>query len=132
MTHRSSLFVSALVFGLVAAPLAAGGAGPDPAPVTVKGSVDKEVVRGVVKKHLPEVKACYERELAEKPELEGRVVVRFTIGGEGRVVAAVLETSTLGTPRAENCMVAAVRGWEFPKPASGEAVVSYPFAFAPR
>jgi TonB family protein len=129
MTRRFRLFFApALLLGL-AAP---GAEGADPGTAKPKGSMDKEIIAKVVRERMPEVKTCYERELAEKPELKGRVVVKFTIGLEGKVVTSVLERSTLGVPRAENCIVQAIKGWEFPRPADGDVEVSYPFVFEPR
>jgi TonB family protein len=133
MIHRSgSLRAPALVLGLLVSSVAhAGKADVVPGTGSIKGSADKEVVRRVVRQHIAEVKACYERELPEHPGLEGRVVVKFTIGAKGQVVSSVLESSTLGVPRAENCIVEVVLSWEFPEPTGGEALVSYPFTFTP-
>ena len=47
-------------------------------------------------------------------------------------MASVLQNSTMGNARVENCIVQAVRRWEFPKPLGGGIViVSYPFVFTP-
>jgi TonB family protein len=118
----------------------AGGLGgrrakaPDviPGQANVRGSLDKEIIRRIIRRHINEVKYCYEQELTRKPELGGRVAVQFTIAATGQVVASVLQNSTMGNPRVENCVVQAVRRWEFPKPLGGGIViVSYPFNFTP-
>jgi TonB family protein len=118
----------------------AGGLGgrrahaPDviPGQANVRGSLDKEIIRRIIRRHINEVKYCYEQELLKKPELAGRVVVQFTISASGQVVASVLQTSTMGNARVENCTVQAVRRWEFPKPLGGGIViVSYPFVLTP-
>lgn len=118
----------------------AGGLGgrrakaPDVTPgnATVRGSLDKEIIRRIIRRHINEVKYCYEQELTRKPELGGRVQVQFTIGANGSVLASVLSASTMGNPRVENCVVQAVRRWEFPKPLGGGIViVTYPFNFTP-
>ena len=133
MTRRFRLFLApVLLLGLLAAPGADGADPAGPGTAKPKGPKDKDVVAKVVREHMPEVKTCYERELPERPELKGRVVVKFTIGTDGKVIASALEQSTLGVPRAENCIVQAIKGWDFPRPADGEAEVSYPFVFAPR
>ena len=94
----------------------------------VKGALDKEIIRRVIRRHANEVKFCYERELLRNPELFGRLMVQFTISGQGSVLAAALQTSTINNTTVEQCVVAAVRRWEFPEPAGGGiAVVSYPF-----
>jgi TonB family protein len=118
----------------------AGGLGgrrakaPDviPGQANVRGSLDKEIIRRIIRRHINEVKYCYEQELVRKPELGGRVAVQFTIAATGQVVASVLSQSTMGNPRVENCVVQAVRRWEFPKPLGGGIViVTYPFNFTP-
>jgi hypothetical protein len=101
-------------------------------PPFVRGALDKEIVRRVVRQHINEVRACYEQSLVRRPTLAGRVVVQFTIAPTGQVLASALQASTLGDARAELCIVAAPRRWPFPQPAGGGLVtVSYPFQLAP-
>ncbi len=116
----------------------AGGLGgrraraPDviPGQANVRGSLDKEIIRRIIRRHINEVKYCYETELTKKANLAGRVSVQFTIAATGQVIASVLQSSTMGNLRVENCVVQAVRRWEFPKPLGGGIViVSYPFNF---
>jgi TonB family protein len=97
---------------------------------TVRGSLDREIIRRIIRRHINEVKFCYESELTKKVDLAGRVSVQFTIAGGGQVIASVLQSSTMGNVRVESCVVQAVRRWEFPKPTGGGIViVSYPFNF---
>ena len=104
---------------------------PD-APSSVQGTLDKEVIRGVIRSHIDEVKQCYEQELPLQPGLRGRIMVQFTIAASGQVIASVLQNSTMGNARVENCTVQAVRRWEFPHPPGGSLViVSYPFVLTP-
>lgn len=99
---------------------------------TVRGSLDKEIVRRVIRLHLNEIKYCYEQELTRHPALAGRMVVQFTITPAGQVIASALQSSTIGNTRVENCTVQAVRRWQFPQPQGGGLViVSYPFVLAP-
>jgi len=94
----------------------------------VKGSLSKEVIRRIVHRHINEVKFCYERQLATRPDLSGRVSVKFIISGTGAVQMAAVESSTLGDPSVENCIASAVRRWTFPQPEGGGIViVTYPF-----
>jgi TonB family protein len=114
----------------------AGGLGgrragaPDVVPGTaqVRGSLDKEIIRRIIRRHLNEVKFCYEKELMHKQDLYGRVMIQFTISGTGQVVASIVQNSTMNNPNVEQCIAQAVRRWEFPKPQGGGIViVSYPF-----
>jgi TonB family protein len=102
-----------------------------PGQAQVRGSLDKEIIRRVVRRHINEVRFCYELEARKNPPLAGRVSVQFTISPEGKVDRSALQSSTLGDPRVENCVVTAFRRWEFPKPAGGVVVVTYPFNFGP-
>ena len=97
----------------------------------VRGGLDKEIVRRVVRQHLNEVRFCYEEALVRKPTLAGRVVTSFTIAPTGKVIVSALQTSSLGEPSVEACIVAATRRWLFPQPSGGGLVaVSYPFQLA--
>ena len=114
----------------------AGGLGgrrasaPDVVPGTaqVRGSLDKEIIRRIIRRHLNEVKFCYEKELMKKADLFGRVMIQFTISGTGQVIASIVQQSTMNNPPVEQCIAGAVKRWEFPKPQGGGIViVSYPF-----
>jgi hypothetical protein len=97
----------------------------------VKGSLDKEIIRREVRRHLNEVRFCYDQGLTVRPQLQGRLVVNFTIAPTGRVLVAVPQSSTLGMPSVDACIVGAVRRWQFPQPSGGGlAIVSYPFQFS--
>jgi TonB family protein len=94
----------------------------------VKGSLSKEVIRRIVHRHINEIKFCYERQLAKRPDLSGRVAIKFIISGTGAVQMAAVASSTLGDPVVENCIAQAVRRWTFPQPEGGGIViVTYPF-----
>jgi TonB family protein len=74
------------------------------------------------------VRFCYEQELAQRPDLAGRVTVSFIISATGSVQTASVMNTTLNNARVESCVVAAVRRWTFPAPDGGGVVgVNYPF-----
>ncbi|MBO6939658.1 MAG: TonB family protein [Deltaproteobacteria bacterium] len=94
----------------------------------VRGSLSKEVIRRVIRRHINEVKFCYEQQLNQRPDLEGRVTVRFIISPTGAVQNALVQQSTLGNQAVEGCIAAAVRRWTFPAPdGGGIVIVNYPF-----
>jgi TonB family protein len=99
--------------------------------VKLVGTIDKEIVRRVIRHHLNEVKFCYDKELMRRQDIAGRVVARFLIDTNGRVAASAIESSTLAAPAVDRCIAEAVRRWEFPKPPGGVVSVSYPFQFKP-
>jgi TonB family protein len=103
-----------------------------PGIASVRGSLDREIIRRIIRRHINEVKYCYEQELPKRPGLGGRIMVQFTISGTGQVISSVLQSSTMGNVRVESCTVQAVRRWDFPAPLGGGLViVSYPFVLTP-
>lgn len=93
---------------------------------TVSGNLDKAIIARVVRQHLNMVWFCYERELAKNPSLEGKVVVKFTIGLKGEVTTA---TATGINADVATCVAGVFRRLEFPAPQGGSVDVSYPFDF---
>jgi len=101
-------------------------------PASVRGALDKQIVDRIVRRHINEVKYCYDLESTKKTNLAGRISVQLTIAATGQVIASVLQSSTVGNVGVENCVVQAVRRWMFPHPPGGGLViVSYPFSFQP-
>lgn len=97
----------------------------------VRGSLSKEVIRRIIHRHINEVRFCYEQELTARPDLQGRVSVKFIISPTGAVQTAATSETTLGNAKAEACIVSAVRRWTFPAPEGGGIViVNYPFVLS--
>lgn len=102
----------------------------------VKGALDPDDIKKVVRAHLGDVRACYNEQLSQDPQLAGRTTVQLTIGPDGKVeVAVVAEVRPGEQPRLTEvgeCAATRIRQWEFPKPkGGGRVVVTYPFVFAP-
>jgi len=69
-------------------------------------------------------------ELIKNPELEGKVVIKFLIGADGKVQKAEVAETTIKSAELEKCMIGAARRMRFPKPLGGGVVdVKYPFVF---
>ena len=98
----------------------------------VVGCIGKEAIRRVIRQHLNEVRFCYEKGLADRPDLEGRVQVGFVIKSDGSVGGAKIKDSSLGDKGVEQCIAKAVERWTFPAPEGcGLVIVSYPFNLVP-
>ena len=94
--------------------------------------MDKEMIRRVVRSHLDEVRSCYESALQRHGALAGRVMLQFTIGPEGAIVATNVKSSTIEDPTVGACIAESARSWHFPAPCgSGVVIVSYPFVLEP-
>jgi hypothetical protein len=98
-------------------------------PTTVQGSLDTNLVRRTIRRALPRIRYCYERELVSEPTLAGTVSTRFTILPDGHVAGA---TASGLKPAVASCVATALDSFRFPAVAGGGAVqVGYPFAFSP-
>lgn len=96
-----------------------------------RGFMDKAELRQVISAHTSEVRHCYELQLTKNPQLQGRVLVQFTISLSGGVAAALVQSSTANDPVLEQCIVERVKTWVFPKPQGGIVIVTYPFVLVP-
>jgi len=98
----------------------------------VQGSLDRDLIRRVVRAHIQEVRHCYDQALVRQPDLSGRVEIGFTIAETGNVAASVVESTTVRDPAVGTCIAEAVRRWTFPRPNDGgPVVVRYPFVLTP-
>jgi TonB family protein len=75
---------------------------------------------------------CYEAELKEHPVLSGDILIRFTIGAEGRVEKAVVEQSYTENEALDRCTAEAVAAIIFPAPRAAPVTARYPFVFRRR
>ena len=100
-------------------------------PIIGMGALRKEDITGAIRKDLSAIRLCYERALTKSPKLEGKVMVKFVIGADGRVSSAS-DDSDVKFPDAKvtQCVLGRVRALRFPKPVGGGVVnVKYPFVF---
>ena len=93
------------------------------------GTLPPEVIQRIVRQHLSAIRYCYERELAETPDLAGKIVLSWTIAEDGSVLHAGVASTTMNSQAVESCMTAQVRRWKFPSPNGGHVSVRYPFIF---
>ncbi|HET6582463.1 MAG TPA: AgmX/PglI C-terminal domain-containing protein, partial [Nannocystaceae bacterium] len=102
-----------------------------PGTAGVHGSLDKDIIRRIVRAHLGKIRACYETQLSTSPTLAGKVVVSFVIDPDGAVKSSSLKESTMGNADVDRCVLKAVKAMAFPKPVGGGVVaVTYPFVFS--
>ena len=98
------------------------------AEANVAKGLDRDQIAAVINRNQGQVRFCYEQGLQSDATLNGRVAVDFTIGGNGLVKAANVESSTLKAKSVEECIVMRLKSWKFPLPDGGVDVkVSYPF-----
>lgn len=96
----------------------------------VSGSLDKNIIRRYIRRKLPRIRYCYEKQLLTTPGLSGRISVNFTIAATGRVPVA--QANGMSQPAVGQCVAGVIRTIQFPRPAGGGTIiVSYPFKFRP-
>ena len=95
---------------------------------TVEGGLDRDQIIAVINRNKGQIIYCYEKGLQSQPRIGGRVAVDFVIGPSGRITRAKVAQSSLGSNQVENCMIARMKTWQFPKPVGNVNVdVLYPF-----
>jgi TonB family protein len=116
----------------------AGGAGTpgknwvdlDSLAATVEEGLTKDEVGQIIHKHMKEIRYCYETAMIRSPDVEGKLVVQFTIGNAGSVRSTGVRSSTVPDQRLDDCVLGRLAAWKFPSPKGGiEVAVTYPFIF---
>jgi outer membrane biosynthesis protein TonB len=91
---------------------------------------ERRLIGDHIRDHAREIDACYEKLAQERKGLHGKLVTRFDIGPNGRVIGATadgIEDQDLAL-----CAVQVVRSWTFARPRSGAKLrVAYPWVFPP-
>ncbi|MFT7519771.1 MAG: hypothetical protein ACI9MC_001915, partial [Kiritimatiellia bacterium] len=106
---------------------AIGAVGGDP---IILGALDRSLIDAVIKRHMNQIRYCYQRELTKNPNVKGKLVVKFVIAKDGSVSNANIKSSSMKNGSVENCVVGRFMRMQFPKPKGGGIViVSYPFIF---
>ncbi len=106
-----------------------GKIGGDP---IILGALDKSLIDAVIKRHMNQIRYCYQRELTKNPNLGGKITVKFVIAKDGSVSKASIKSSSMGNKSVESCITGRFMRFTFPEPKGGGIViVSYPFIFAP-
>ncbi|MBS1958121.1 MAG: AgmX/PglI C-terminal domain-containing protein [Bdellovibrionales bacterium] len=119
---------SGIVGGKTRVELNAGGGDE----TVVVGAIDRDAIDAAIRAHRDEFRYCYEREVnAGQPNLSGKIVTAFVIGGSGRASQMAIASSSMGAPAVERCVLNVVSRIQFPQPAGGVPVtIKYPFAFS--
>ncbi|MGZ3768092.1 MAG: AgmX/PglI C-terminal domain-containing protein [Bdellovibrio sp.] len=116
--------------GLAAGGTGSAGVGLIEEESEITGGLDREIIAQYIKSKLGQILYCYERQLSAKPDLFGKVAVKFTIGPSGQVEQQLIGDTTLKNATVEGCILNRVAAWKFPTPQGGTRVlVTYPFLF---
>jgi hypothetical protein len=97
----------------------------------VIGSIDRDAIDAAIRAHRDEFRYCYEREVnAGHPNLAGKIVTAFVIGGSGRASQLSIASSSMDSAGVEKCVLDVISRIQFPQPAGNVPVsIKYPFAY---
>lgn len=146
LTRNAALLISTLI--LLALPALSGGeAGPaagkeadgaaGPAAEAAKpGSTAgdrtaaaKDAISRAITSYEKDIRDAYYRALIENPDVEGEVVVSFTVRPGGDVTDVRIEKSSLNWPPLEEEVLGRIAAWKFP-PFEGEPIpATVPYKF---
>lgn len=87
-------------------------------------------LRDYIKRRLPGIQNAYDAAVDDNPSLGGgKIIARFTVDPEGRVVKAEITDDSLGDVALRSLILSRVRSWKFPAAGQADVVVEYPFVF---
>jgi TonB family protein len=103
-----------------------------PSRAEVLEGIDGDTIQRVIRRYLNQIRYCYQAVgLPNNPRLQGEIKVAFLIGPMGTVLRTEMVSSSLGNGPTEQCVLAQIRTWRFPKTGGRTAYVVYPFRFRP-
>ncbi len=74
--------------------------------------------------HLGQLRFCGEVERARSPAIAGKVVMKWVINCEGKVVQVTRVESQIKNATVEDCVAAHIKMWVFPKPADAMRLIA--------
>jgi hypothetical protein len=78
------------------------------------------IIRRYIRRKLPRLRHCFEKELLVKPDLSGTVVSQFQIAPAGNTQGA--SSKGIGNGNVQSCVATAIKSIKFPKPKDGSHV----------
>ena len=98
----------------------------------VNGKMPPAVIQRIVRMNFGRFRLCYENGLRTKPDLQGRIAIKFVIDPSGAVTSTADGGSDLPDASVISCVGKGFAGLSFPKPEGGGSVtVVYPIIFNP-
>ena len=104
-----------------------------PYKTVVLGGMDPDVIRRILKEHIPQFRYCYQKELDRvKNPMSGVLKLNFIIGSSGHVTKAGVSARTALPIRLKGCVVNVLKGIKFPASLGGGiSEVNQPINFYP-
>lgn len=98
--------------------------------VKAKGPRSAADVMKVVEHRTPSLRNIYNKYREKNPGFEGRVVLKFTIGPDGKVVSMSIKSSTSNNAKFDEEIKKKVSEWNFGAAGAGNTTVTIPFVFS--
>ena len=98
--------------------------------VKVKGPRSAADIMKVVEHRTPALRNIYNKYREKNPGFEGRVVLKFTIGPDGKVVSMSIKSSTSNNAKFDEEIKKKVSEWNFGEADTGNTTVTIPFVFS--
>ncbi len=94
------------------------GAGSTEPQVILEVTCPSEAVKAAITIHRDELRACYERRLAQAPGLSSTSVLEWTVRSDGTITAPASSAlaADFEDPELRDCVVGRIRSWAFPAP----------------
>ena len=96
---------------------------------TVEEGLTRDEVGRVIHAHMSEIRYCYESSMLHNPDLEGKLVMDFTVAGSGSVSRSEIKDDGAKDQRLSTCLTTKLSRWQFPNRAAESMSRSYPFIF---
>jgi hypothetical protein len=96
-----------------------------PGCAVTNGELDKAIIRRYLRRALPKIQYCYEKQLLVDPTTRTSFTAEFLIQANGRVQRAI---ASGGDPAIGDCVADVIQAIEFP-PSHSATEVHYPFTF---
>ena len=95
------------------------------------GSIDPELLRKIIREHLPQFRRCYQKELDLNDKLKGTISLDFRILKNGSVTKVKIKSKyTTFSRSGYGCMSSVLNMIQFPKPKGGGIIdVRQPLSF---
>jgi hypothetical protein len=112
-----------------------GQAGQAAPAASTRHAADPSGIMSAVQTAVPAIKDCYAAWGKQQPGLAGALKVAMTIGvdpaepSRGKVVGARIADNELQSAAVQGCLLNALDGLEFERPAEGKVEVTLPFRF---
>ncbi|MFK7999298.1 MAG: AgmX/PglI C-terminal domain-containing protein [Polyangiales bacterium] len=103
-----------------------------PGSLDVRGGLASDIVRRVVRRHLSELRFCYQQVLAQRPRAQGALTLELVVSAVGTVPRTSASGAGDDLAPVAACFARVARRWRFPSPTSaGVVLVRYSFALTP-